>query len=118
MTTAAAPSNPAPPVTHLEVTVTYSGLTKVFSPTPHQTVQSLLELALNAFGIHNNRHTQSLYSAERGELADALSLKAAGVKDHDVLLLRPSQVKGGAGHQPMRFAVGRSGVAGHLRARA
>jgi hypothetical protein len=35
--------------------------------TPHQTVHSLLELALNAFEIQSNRHTQSLYNAT-GEL--------------------------------------------------
>lgn len=85
----------APSATHVEVSVTYGGLTKTFTVTPDQTVQSLLELALNAFGVHNNRHTQSLYSSGGAELSDGQSLEAAGIKSGDLLLLRPSQVKGG-----------------------
>ena len=85
-----------PPKTQIEVTVTYAGLTKSFTVPPQQAVQALLEQALNAFGVHNNRHTQSLYSSAGAELADAQSLADAGVKDGDQLLLRPSQVKGGA----------------------
>jgi hypothetical protein len=88
--------NASPPKTHIEVTVTYAGLTKSFTVPPHQAVQALLEQALNAFGVHNNRHTQSLYSSAGAELADAQSLEAAGIEDGDQLLLRPSQVKGGA----------------------
>jgi hypothetical protein len=114
MPTLTAPTNHAPTTNNWEVTVTYSGLTKAFTPTPHQTVHSLLELALNAFGIQNNRHTQSLYSADRGELADVLSLEAAGVKNHDVLLLRPSQVKGGVS----LCAVNDATIALHARGRS
>lgn len=91
---AAAPQHPAN--TQIKVTVTYAGLTKNFTVPPHQAVQALLEQALNAFGVHNNRHTQSLYSSAGAELADAQSLEAAGIKEGDQLLLRPSQVKGGA----------------------
>lgn len=85
-----------PPGTHIEVSVNYAGITKPFTVTPHQTVNSLLELALNAFGVHNNRHTQSLFTDAGAELADAQSLEAAGVETGHVLLLRPSKVKGGA----------------------
>lgn len=85
-----------PPATHIEVVVSYAGLSKSFTVTPHQTVQSVLELSLNAFGIHSNRHIQSLYTAQGAELADAQSLEAAGIKEGAHLLLRPSQVKGGA----------------------
>jgi hypothetical protein len=85
----------APPNTRLEVSINYSGITKTFTATPHQAVQSLLEAALNAFGVHNNRHTQSLFTEAGVELADAQSLEAAGVKAGATLLLRPSKVKGG-----------------------
>lgn len=94
MTAPAAPHSP--PATHIEVTVNYGGITKLFNVTPHQTVHSLLELALNAFGLNNNRHTQSLFTEAGAELADAQSLDAAGVGTGDTLLLRPSKVKGGA----------------------
>ena len=84
-----------PPGTHIEVSVNYAGITKSFTVTPHQTVHSLLELALNAFGVINNRHTQSLFTEAGAELADAQSLDAAGVETGETLLLRPSKVKGG-----------------------
>jgi hypothetical protein len=93
MTATATPNSKV--ATHIEVTVNYAGITKPFTVTPHQTVHSLLELALNAFGVHNNRHTQSLFTEAGAELADAQSLEAAGVGTADVLLLRPSKVKGG-----------------------
>lgn len=85
-----------PRATHIEVVVSYAGLSRTFPVTPHQTVQSLLELSLNAFGIHSNRHVQSLYTSGGIELADAQSLEAAGVEEGTHLLLRPSQVKGGS----------------------
>lgn len=83
-------------VTQITVTVSYAGLSKHFSVNPHQSVQSLLEQALNAFGINSNRHAQSLYTEGGAELPDAQSLEVAGVKNGVHLLLRPSQVKGGA----------------------
>jgi hypothetical protein len=42
-----------------------------------------------------NPHTLSLYKDGK-ELADTSTIKQAGIKPHDVLLLRPSTVKGGA----------------------
>ena len=80
----------------LMVNIIYAGLTKTFEPSPHETVEALLQQALNAFSITNNRHTMSLYSSAGVELADNQSLEAAGIKSGDALLLRPSQVKGGA----------------------
>jgi hypothetical protein len=84
------------PGAKIEVCVNYSGITKSITVTPNQTVNSLLELALNAFGVHNNRHTQSLFTEAGAELADAQSVDDAGIKNGDTLLLRPSKVKGGA----------------------
>jgi hypothetical protein len=81
--------------TQIDVDVIYAGLTKSFEVVPNQSVESLLDLSLNAFGIQANRHTQSLYSSAGVELADAQNLKDAGIKDGTQLLLRPSQVKGG-----------------------
>ena len=51
-------------------------ITKSFTVTPHQTINSLLERALNEFGVHNNRHTQSLFTEGGAELADAQSIRA------------------------------------------
>jgi hypothetical protein len=96
MATSAVPGSASPTTKQIDVTVIYAGLTKSFTVTAHQTVQSLLDQALNAFGVHNNRHTQSLYSSAGAELADAQSLEAAGIVEGAQLLLRPSQVKGGS----------------------
>lgn len=95
MSAAASPETVAN-TTHETVVVSYDGLTKTFEVSPHEAVRALLEKALNAFGVHNNRHTQSLYTTNGSELPDSESLATAGVTAGAHLLLRPSQVKGGA----------------------
>ena len=79
--------------TTFTVTITYNGLSKPFTVAPAQSVLSLIETALDAFDVRDNRHLQALYSPA-GELADG-SLHAAGVNKGAHLLLRPSQVRGG-----------------------
>jgi hypothetical protein len=77
------------------VEILYDGVKKKFEVRVEETVKALLDKALAAFGPLPNPHTLSLY---RGgdELLDSRTLKDAGVKPQDVLLLRPSKVKGGA----------------------
>jgi hypothetical protein len=58
-------------------------------------VKQLLDKAIAAFGPLPNPHTLAIYK-DGQELADSLTIKQAGIKPHDVLLLRPSTVKGGA----------------------
>jgi hypothetical protein len=77
------------------VEILYDGVKKTFEVHAEETVKALLDKALAAFGPLPNPHTLSLYQGGN-ELADAQTLKEAGVKPHDVLLLRPSKVKGGA----------------------
>jgi hypothetical protein len=77
------------------VEVLYNGVKKKFEVRAQETVKHLLDQALRAFGSLPNPHTLSLYKDGK-ELVDAQTLKEAGVKPHDVLLLRPSTVKGGA----------------------
>jgi hypothetical protein len=76
------------------VEILYDGVKKTFEVRPEETVKMLLDKALAAFGPLPAPHTLSLYKGG-DELADAQTLKDAGVKPHDVLLLRPSKVKGG-----------------------
>jgi hypothetical protein len=76
-----------------KVKVLYNGVDKTFEVRPEETVKHLLNQAISAFGAANP-HTLSLYK-EGAELADGETLKAAGVKPDDQLLLRPSKVKGG-----------------------
>jgi len=78
----------------LLVTVTYNGLPKSFEVEPHASVQSLLQHAIHTFGIAQQPHLFALFGSA-GELADQSSLQDAGVKEGDVLILRPSAVRGG-----------------------
>ncbi|GGI29854.1 ubiquitin-like domain-containing protein [Bradyrhizobium guangdongense] len=76
--------------------VIYNGLKKPFEVRPEETVKQLLNQAIGAFGSIPNPHMLSLYNKDGEELPDGETLKQAGVKPHDELLLRPSAVKGGA----------------------
>jgi len=82
--------------TQINVIVVYNGLAKSFTVPAKQTARALLEQALREFGIVQNAHTHSLFTADGVELADAQNLDDAGVVDGSRLLLRPSQIRGGA----------------------
>jgi hypothetical protein len=77
------------------VEVLYDGVKKKFEVRPEETVKTLLDKAINAFGPLPNPHMLSLYK-DGEELGDQLTIKAAGIKPCEMLLLRPSKVKGGA----------------------
>lgn len=77
-----------------EVSIIYNGVTKPFEARRNELVKTLLEKAINAFGPIPQPHTLSLFKGG-DELQDGKTLEASGVKPHDVLLLRPSKVKGG-----------------------
>jgi hypothetical protein len=77
------------------VEILYDGVKKKFEVRAEETVKALLDKALAAFGPLPNPHTLSLYKGG-DELSDSQTLKEAGVKPKDILLLRPSKVKGGA----------------------
>jgi hypothetical protein len=78
-----------------EVTVIYNGVPKKFEVRRDELVQRLLEQARQAFGPINNAHLLGLFTKDGVELKDDQTIKAAGVKPRDVLLLRPSTVRGG-----------------------
>src|SRR5437879_3620739 len=78
-----------------EVTVLYNGVPKQYEVRRDELVQQLLNQAREAFGPINNAHLLGLFTKDGVELKDDQSIKAAGVKPHDVLLLRPSVVRGG-----------------------
>lgn len=80
-----------------KVTVLYDGVKKKFEVRLDETVKKLLDQAIKEFGPLPNPHTLSLFTEAGVELPDAQTIKEAGIKPHDELLLRPSKVKGG-GH--------------------
>lgn len=76
------------------VEVLYDGVKKKFEVRLEETVKMLLDQAIKAFGPLPNPHMLAIYKGG-DELNDSLTIKKAGIKPHDVLLLRPSKVKGG-----------------------
>ncbi len=79
-----------------DVTVTYNGISRTFEVTEHQAVQSLLEHALNEFGITANRHLQSLFFPDNREITDLnRSIADWGIVAGTVLVLRQSAVLAG-----------------------
>lgn len=76
------------------VDVVYDGVKKPFQARPQEKVNVLREQAIAAFGPIPQPHLLGLFKDGK-ELPDGDSIKDAGVKPHDVLLLRPSTVRGG-----------------------
>jgi len=83
----------APP--KLDVAILYNGTEREFRLHDEQRVEHLLKEAIRDFGIADNQHLLSLFNAAGAELPDGETLRAAGVKPSDRLVLRPGVVKGG-----------------------
>jgi hypothetical protein len=78
------------------VEITYNGLTKTLRVEAEERVSALLQQAIAAFGITQNAHLLALFRENGTELLDNESLERAGVKPGELLLLRPSAVRGGS----------------------
>ena len=77
------------------VEVLYNGVKKPFEVRRDELVNTLLDKAIKEFGPIPNPHTLSLFTEGGDEFGGAKTIEAAGVRPGEVLLLRPSQVKGG-----------------------
>lgn len=78
------------------VDVLYNGVTKQIEVVPEEQVTALLQKAIAAFGITQNAHLLSLYREDGSLVPENESVERAGLRPHEVLLLRPNAVKGGA----------------------
>ena len=78
-----------------KVLVAYNGVEKEMTVNVNQTVQALLNHAIQEFHVTNQPHILSLFNDSGVELPDAAKLSEVGIKPNDHLLLRPSTVKGG-----------------------
>ena len=78
-----------------EVIVTFNGLEEDLEYTPESPASALLQHALKAFNITDNAHVMALWTEAGVELPIDGSVEHAGVKPGDVLVLRPSAVRGG-----------------------
>lgn len=83
-------------VEKVTVEVVYNGVAELLTVQPHETVQALLEQAMNVFHITNQRHLMALYRTDGSEVTpENVSLIDAHITTGTVLALRPSAVKGG-----------------------
>jgi hypothetical protein len=80
------------------VTITYNGEDKVIGYTPDEKVRAVLDQALNEFHVTANPHLMGLFTEGNAELPDNSTMSAAGVRPGELLVLRQSTVRGGAGH--------------------
>jgi hypothetical protein len=78
-----------------KVTILYNGLDRKIEAKADELVKVLLAQAIAAFGSPPNSHTLSLFTTDGRELQDAQTVRQAGVKPGETLLLRPGAVKGG-----------------------
>jgi hypothetical protein len=78
-----------------EITIVYNGLTKPLTVEKTELVSAVLARAIALFGTLPQPHTLALYTEDRGELPDGQTMKEAGIKKREKVLLRPSTVKAG-----------------------
>jgi hypothetical protein len=78
-----------------EVEIIYNGVEKKLKVEEDETVKQVRERAVQIFGAQQG-HLLALYTAAGQELTnEAQTVREAGIRPHDKLLLRPSQVRGG-----------------------
>jgi hypothetical protein len=78
------------------VFIAYNGVERKVEANVHETVQALLNRAIQEFHITTQPHMLSLYNQAGVELPDAAKMGEVGIRPNDHLLLRPGAVKGGA----------------------
>jgi hypothetical protein len=78
------------------VTVIYNGRAASIRYTPQQAVQALLRHALKKFGVVAGADELALFTAAGAELPVDVSVKDAGVRPGDELVLRRRVVRGGS----------------------
>ena len=78
-----------------KVRVVHNGDEAEFAYRSNELVEKLLKATIDHFHITDRQHLLSLFNEAGQELPDGETLKVAGVEPGDLLLLRPSEVKGG-----------------------
>jgi hypothetical protein len=80
----------------LHLGILYNGIRKEVEINRDATVKALLDRAISLFGNIPQPHTLALWTEKGVELTNEQeTLKSAGLKDGESLILRPSAVKGG-----------------------
>jgi hypothetical protein len=79
------------------VEVIYNGVEKSLEVEAHESVTALLQKAITEFHISQNPHLLSLFREDGSVVPENETIERAGIKPHEILLLRPNAVKGGSG---------------------
>jgi hypothetical protein len=87
-----------------EVLIVYNGISKPLRVQLDERVAAVLQGAIAAFGIVQNPHLLALFRENGSELPDGESVERAGLKPGEILLLRPSAVRGG--NEPLHLSEG------------
>ena len=82
-----------------EIEIVYNGVDKEIKVEQDETVKQVLDRAIQVFSVTQQPHLLALYTVGGQELTnESQTVKQAGIRPHDKLLLRPSAVKGGTKH--------------------
>jgi len=78
-----------------EVIIIYNGVKKPLKVNRDEGMKQVLDRAIALFGSLPNPHTLALFTESGHELPITGTVKEAGLKPDEKLLLRPSTVRGG-----------------------
>lgn len=77
------------------IDVVYNGITKVLEIEAHESVASVLQRAIQLFGVTQQPHLLSLFTSDNTVISEGESALRAGLKPGVHVYLRPNVVKGG-----------------------
>jgi hypothetical protein len=81
--------------TRYEIEVSYNGVTRNLAIETHESVVSVLQRAIQLFGITQQPHLLSLFTASNQVVDERESAGRAGLTPGVLVYLRPNVVKGG-----------------------
>lgn len=83
--------------TRYVIRVSYNGVVRDLEIEAHESVTSVLQRAIQLFGVTQQPHLLSLYSENNQLIDEKESAQRAGLTPGVLVFLRPNVVKGGAG---------------------
>ena len=89
------PHRPRPHPEKFELLIVYNGLKKPLEVRLEELTKTVLQKAIALFGSPPQPHMLSLFTEAGKELPENETVQEAGLRPGEVLLLRPSAVKGG-----------------------
>jgi hypothetical protein len=81
--------------TKFMISITYNGVARSLEVEPNEDTRAVLARAVSLFGIQQGGHLLSLFTPDNAEIKDGQSVESAGIAAGELLVLRPSSVRGG-----------------------